>query len=259
MLVWISRHTKHLLSIVGATIIFVTFLAKDVRKDALRALIDSIDAAETSFILRSEGRTTFEELQRFENEFVEYREHPKRRGASGFSGGSGSDTSFDVDERKVDTETLWHAVIEEHSTEEILDNVIRLERHLPGDPARTKTLAALREKRNSFLELSDTISGLSSKLPVTGSLSEYAPTIKLINHHISDLQSLETVFYKDVDGFNSGIVWLAELERHKAESNYEWWEPVTYGLYTLGWIIGVISIFFGVEQDPVSEAIAGES
>src|SRR5450432_3418599 len=73
---WISRYRRRCLSAGGATIIFVTFLAKDAARDKLKSLIDSIDAAENSFIIRAEQRKAFGELKSFEDDFADFREHP---------------------------------------------------------------------------------------------------------------------------------------------------------------------------------------
>ena len=47
---------KRVISIVGATIIFATFLVNDAKRNHLKELADSIEAAENTFIIHADNR-----------------------------------------------------------------------------------------------------------------------------------------------------------------------------------------------------------
>lgn len=119
------RRLKKVLSVVGATVLLGTFLAKETRKDKLKELADSIDAGENNYIIREQNRTMFAELKRFEAEFVEFRKDPTRPkpDLSGFGAGSGGGW---VDPGEVDSEMLNSIADRRRENQEILDNVIQL-------------------------------------------------------------------------------------------------------------------------------------
>jgi hypothetical protein len=119
------RQLKKLLSVVGATVLLGTFLAKETRKDRLKELADSIDVGENSYVIREQNRTMFRELKRFEAEFVEFRKHPTRPepDLSGFSGSSGGGWVFPGE---IDSEMLDSIADRWRENQEILDNVIQL-------------------------------------------------------------------------------------------------------------------------------------
>jgi hypothetical protein len=252
---WISRYRRRCLSAGGATIIFVTFLAKDAARDQLKSLIDSIDAAENSFIIRAEQRKAFGELKSFEDDFADFREHPTVPKPRSVNSGGGD---FDIDENKVDDETLLAVRNEEASVQETLDNIAHLERKIPPDVERATEFADMAHKVATFSRLDIQIDELSRDLGPVGDSKSYRLAVKDINKMVYALQTQGSVIYKGTDRLNRTILRAAEMERMKAESNYGWWEPVTYGLYAFGWIIGVISIFAGGEADPITEAIADE-
>jgi hypothetical protein len=51
-----------LLSVLGALIIFLTFLAREGFRDELKELVDSIDAAQSVFLIRSDNRDIAEQV-----------------------------------------------------------------------------------------------------------------------------------------------------------------------------------------------------
>jgi hypothetical protein len=102
------RQVKLLISLLGAVIVFGTFLARDTRRDKLKDLVDSIESAENAYLIRMGNRQMYEEIKRFESEFADFREHPTRpvkRGAESFSSG---DIEFDSDSVEYDN-MLWKA------------------------------------------------------------------------------------------------------------------------------------------------------
>jgi hypothetical protein len=60
------RHNR-LLTFAGALIVFVTFLVKEGKRESLKDLADSVDAAESVFVIRSDNFTTPVQLARVED------------------------------------------------------------------------------------------------------------------------------------------------------------------------------------------------
>ena len=59
---FIHKHDR-LLSVCGALIIFLTFLTREGFRDELRELVDSIDAAESVFMIRSDNHDVAEQIE----------------------------------------------------------------------------------------------------------------------------------------------------------------------------------------------------
>src|SRR5882672_6760922 len=64
------RHNR-LLTFAGALIVFVTFLVKEGKRESLKDLADSVDAAESVFVIRSDSFTTPVQLARMEEKIDE--------------------------------------------------------------------------------------------------------------------------------------------------------------------------------------------
>jgi hypothetical protein len=58
-----TRKHDRLLSVIGAIIIFITFLVREAIRDDLKELVNSIDAAEGVFMIRSDSRDVAEEIE----------------------------------------------------------------------------------------------------------------------------------------------------------------------------------------------------
>jgi hypothetical protein len=66
---WKRKRIKQVLSLVGATIILGTFIAKDARKDQPKELADSIQAAENQFNTQAELQKLVSAQSRFQDSF----------------------------------------------------------------------------------------------------------------------------------------------------------------------------------------------
>jgi hypothetical protein len=59
---FVHKHDR-LLSVFGALIIFLTFLAREKFRDELKELVDSVDAAESVFMIRSDNHDVAEQIE----------------------------------------------------------------------------------------------------------------------------------------------------------------------------------------------------
>ncbi len=59
----LKRHHRTI-SVIGAFIVFGTFLAKDIKRDHLKDLGDAIDSAENAYVVRLDNRRTLSEINK---------------------------------------------------------------------------------------------------------------------------------------------------------------------------------------------------
>jgi hypothetical protein len=68
---FVHKHDR-LLSVFGALIIFLTFLAREGFRDELKELLDSIDAAESVFMIRSDNHDVAEQIE-YVHQYLTYK------------------------------------------------------------------------------------------------------------------------------------------------------------------------------------------
>src|SRR5882762_5149423 len=141
----LKRELKTLASLLGAFIIFWTFVAKDMRRDKLKDLADSIDSAENAYIIRMDHRKMEEKLRAFTMDFAEFRQHPTVAIDPGDARGGGDDSWPHVlkvnNVATINDVAVSEIPINERAEEELLDNVIRLSNELSIKGATQKKIA----------------------------------------------------------------------------------------------------------------------
>jgi hypothetical protein len=246
------KQLKKLLSVVGATVLLGTFLAKETRKDKLKELADSIDAGENSYIIREQNRTMFAELKRFEAEFVEFRKHPTRPkpDLSGFGGGSGGGW---VGPGEVDSEVLNSIADHWRENQEILGNVVQLANKL-STPSGSDLLDLgpinadnehLKTELVSITGENDFLRKIAPKL----AHEELVEKADSLNKQIYALFDVMDRVNSGTDHLNRIILDDAEREHRSDERMYLVWTQRFYALYLVGWLITVAGILIGEDKE----------
>ncbi len=242
---------KRVWAILGATVILGTFLVKDVKRDNLKELVDSIVAAENTYLIRTEDRRNYDEFKRFEKEFAEFRKHPTTPVIR--SGGGSGDESFNlVGDGEIDWEAFNTANEEQTANNELLDNVIRLSDKLP-DGAGKKELEANDKENDKFaVEMRD-IQARGWKLQP--SAKEHVQEINGLNKQIGDHILQISAISEATNKLSFTILQNAGIERKKDEWWFEIWTWIFYGLYVIGWVIGIGGILMeeGEKGDVLKE------
>lgn len=236
---------RHLWAVGGATIVFVTFLAKDAERDHLKDLVDSIDAAENAFILRSQNRATITALKTFRDEFHEFREHPTVAVARNDGGGS---SDFD-DSKEIDWEMLYSSRSEELSNQELLDSINRLARKLPENGAWKSTKSSLEFFKNKPQEFWDQWHKSFDQAMKAANSKSSPQLIGETNDQVFKAHWIAKELSDALDNVSQNITVDSEKERAKVEALYVAWLWLTYLLYALGWIMTIRAIFLGKEGE----------
>jgi nucleoid DNA-binding protein len=150
-----ASQKKRLIAMTGATIVLVTFLVNDVKRANLKEMADSLEAAENAFIIHTDNRNSYTELQSFEDEFAVFERNP----TEGREFKSGYSVSFENSD-----EINWGSINalrgEITSETDLVDSLSRLAKRVPS--AR-KFFELLKEHKKSLKAMSAEYSKLRSE------------------------------------------------------------------------------------------------
>jgi hypothetical protein len=218
---FIRRHNQ-LLTLAGALIVFVTFLVKEGKRESLKDLGDSVDASQSAFMIRNDSISTPLQLATIEEE-INYILLASPRG------------SMTEGSRFFMLRRPWalgegEAVLSRISRS--LDNARRLSEKLPQR-------SELIEKRIHSLN---------------NVIAEYQPdpSPKKIGVRLYSRQANFDPLWglaEQVDALGNEILDDAEEVRVSTERSYAIYTWVSYGLYVLGWGLGLIGRLYGLTED----------
>ena len=259
----ISTFTKRVVSVSGATIIFVTFLVNDAKREDLKGLVDSIESAENAYEIRTDNRRNYLEIKQFERDFAESRGlHPLAQIASRYGVGPVglSTVTFDIlpsSTTKIDWETLNGMEADSSSVHELIDNIARLANRLPKSSARTAALTSIeteeRDIEEKWRQAYYDADAFEGKTDTKEGLAKVEP----LNLRIAEVATTFAKHSENVNKASTNILTEAENERETTERNYKWWTIVFYILYALGWAVAVAGIIIGADENKVIEGLEG--
>jgi hypothetical protein len=240
------RKHSRLLTFFGALIVFVTFVVKEGVRERLKELVDSIDAAQSSFIIRGEVgeanaqlRDLANEVNKIYNEAISIRENYPY-----------------VPDEGVDAEQLLGEnarVVDNIKT--LLDNISRLRERLPNQSAYDNQIEEIKKEMEASRKDSENVKTsiaidrepgiLTGKLSSTLS-NDTKTLLGKVKGEMTELRSKSATLA-------SQFLQQAEQVRQQEERSYEIYTWASYGLYFLGWGLGLVGRFFSVEGLTVGE------
>ncbi len=231
--------TQKLVSILGATIILGTFVVKEARKDKLKDLIDSVDAAENAYMIRIDDRKNYMALQQLSDVVKDFRAHPTKPVSMSEVGGGSS--SFE-EPTEIDMGLFESMAEQELSNRELIDTVARLARKLP-ESRSTLRLDTIYGMDSSFWN--DRQNALTRANGLRATPPKYVGQKGSVIDEMQRLLSMVGTVADDVETESRKIISDAEEERSADEARYKCWTTIFYFLYGLGWLISVLGIFMG--------------
>lgn len=255
----VSTKVKRWVAVAGATIIFLTFLVNDAKRENMKELVGSIEAAENAFQIQTDSRRTYLEVRQFEKDFAESRgQHPLKKPAPHIDPMSGVEFDTVVSNKEIDWNTL--NVIEEYQpfVDELLGHIARLAERLPRTRNRSRDVDALKHVNFDLkLRWNDMFSKANSVDDILGS-KQSAPKVEQLNLEIDGLGQAFIKNSDDVEKESRSILDEAERERAATEENYRFWTIVFRILYVFGWVAGIAGILIGSNEDAVVEGLKGD-
>jgi hypothetical protein len=236
-----QRHNR-LVTFVGALIVFVTFVFKEGFREQLKELGDSIEGADSMFIVRSDVRALSDELDRvshvlvdFETEVTSHAPNFKNEKATG---------AVVVRFARIDSAVA--------SSTSLLNSTSSLLERLRDKDKLMDEVGSLQE---NLKQMKESIGDAKLKLAIDADLPERAPKNKMLFNEFSErLDDIAYGFFRQnveltdkINGLSGRVFRNAkELE----ESNKRWYKRCTsasYCLYSLGWGLGLLGRLYGAE------------
>jgi hypothetical protein len=219
--------TKHhrTLTLLGALIVFITFVVKDGLRERLKDLVSSIESAQNVFAIRNDTAITSTWLQRLQEQVDWVAEKIKLRGTS-YAG--------DVVEQTHSSLEITNEVHESLAVS--LGNISSLMEKVPGQRDNEARYEDLNKELTNLREQHDVLAQLFVRQPMD-IVWKIAPLLNDTQKASDETRALA----KDVLATASE----ARKKREKMMNFVTW---LSYVLYTLGWGLGFAGRLYGVND-----------
>jgi hypothetical protein len=237
---FLNRYSK-MVAFLGATIVFSTFIVKEGWRENLKSLGDTIDTAQNIFTLRSDGVATTSQLNGLVSEVEAIR--------AKISGNEFGLTLPGVNR----TMLVYSGELRQLRTS--VDNLSSLMERLPN-PGQHKedlkrNLDQLQGEQVAFRHVGELAARAIANESADGTPS--AGDARVISSAIFQLSTGISDLYRQVDNLTSATLSDAQAARTRQEKLYGIATWVSYCLYALGWVFGLVGKLYGVDGMEVSE------
>jgi hypothetical protein len=241
----LHRHNR-LLTFVGALIVFTTFVVKEGLRERLKDFVDSVGAADSTFMIRGDTNISNSLLRSLEEDIGDVERNKAIR-----------ETGI-VAPSSVHLYYSWRDLsMMGQSIKANLDNVARLMRKLPNQGAN---IAQLETLKKALEDDGRSLDNLYKALPINPGYRLLFPEKDIIKRMSEqDLQAFDALrkhfhsLESDANRFATEVLNISEGLRDKNERSYGIYTWVSYGLYTLGWGLGLVGRLYSVEGLPAGE------
>ncbi len=236
------KHGRFLLRAFAALIVFVSFIVKDERRDDLKSLVDSIDAAENAFIMRTQNaalrdqmRTSNRQLGQLAAEFNDFRKHPHAISDSGV--GSGGGWGFSQKQFEADLNEAADARL-------ALDNIVRLVERIPHSDSLSGQLQLVRTSISDFQNLSTEVAGLAKEKELAYKEHRNGDTWQLdrkLDQKSDKLDELARRISESWRQLETQVLPEADQQREQAGEKFRFWNRINYVVIFCAAVLAFIS------------------
>jgi hypothetical protein len=230
------KKPEHFLPFLGALIVFTTYVVKEGFLDKYKTLGDTIDQAESAFMLRGDLIATQKELHGLTLDLRKMQSAAQT---------TQDDFSRDSEELFVKTADV------------ALSNTARLLEKLPKDQSQQSHQALLtkilRDEQKYDKDKAEDEDESSPEWAETHKASTVDLKAELKKDEITDEEDeklLPVSLEDEIDVFSAAVLQRAELERKKDDQKRDMWKLWSTVLYVLGWTLGLTGKLLGVEVIP---------
>jgi len=227
---WLEAH-KGWMTVLGAVIVFLTYVVKEGAKDDAKEARDALENALRDLTSRHDFDGIMEELHPF---FVSWQYFEAKVSI--------------LPEFKKELDTGLIAENAEHKCSVLLELV------------KTFPAKESREQRKELEELELTFKNLKneSKKTLEGvrkftlekqKTNDYSGYVAIdqLNKNGAHWEKTLTEARPKLDAIEKRAIKIAEREKERYESNYKFWKNASYALYGLGWALGLVGNLAGVK------------
>jgi hypothetical protein len=220
----------------GAALVITSFAVKDDYREEIKSLGDSISAAESTLIIRSESERIYN--------LVNHTRHPVDifHPPTASSGGSSAWEILDPNILESDRNEVQQAVV-------TLDNIARLAEKLPKTRSMRNRVITIETQMKSFEADWDTY----EKFKIENHLGALA-LLKIPKEGLEvyfklgeKLDAKSNSIVNDIQRLGMDILREAADERVRIEHEYQRWNTLSYVVTFIGAIFTIIGVFLGLE------------
>ena len=247
------KHQSTLLTFLGAAIVLATFVVKDAIRENVKDLLQSIDAAQSIFVLRNDTATVIDLLRAVEKNMALRQETTVA--------GKGQLTTERLSYDLLDNVVVLNGRLES-TIEASLGNISELIAKLPEDRLQTRhekngevfwtddrdKLSELNKELLSIVQSSiDIAAEWNEKLPLQGNQKEWTTRLVQLSEKVSELERRAGNLMTDTNQFQVEIVRKAQNVAREKERDYGRYTLWSYALFVIGWLLGLVGKLKGVE------------
>ena len=235
---FLESHNR-LFSIVGAGIVLLTFVIKEGLRDRVKDLADSINAAETLFLIRGDNTITSAQLSLLLQDVMHTERILEHKPIH--------DPAFENHFDNMNLTAKRSLVGQSNIIETSLDNISRLMETLPRDSAGTERLESLRAElwRNRLDPFWTFL--FSYKLEELAGIPMTDEVYKSTSSKLSQLDQKMFNLADKTDAMAQQVLKGAEEARKRTEHAYSVFTWASYALFALGWSLGLLGSLFDVK------------
>jgi hypothetical protein len=223
---WLRDHDR-LMTILGALIIFATFLLRDWYAESLKDIKDSVDTAQATFVLQRENRTIQERLSwifsltsvTYTNVLTVPRPNPGK---------------ITLVAEEVQYQFTFDSI---NRMRDQLDALDRLFAHVPHSRGDDQKLTSLRSR---YIALS-----LQYRSYIQPGSSTPQPELESAFNTIVQLKLTALSIENDLDNFSSAFLAYGQTVLAKDEASLDKARRWSHALYALGWSLALFGKLFG--------------
>ena len=219
---FVQTHDR-LLSFVGALIVFVTYVVKEGFRDSLKEKLDALQNEKTTYELQSNANTILGTVQGIDSMLQPIFQRQVGNGAQ--PGTLGGDPNL-VKARAV--------AFDREYDKHVLDSLTPLAAAL----GRKQDEGALKHLTAQFEHAGE---------PLKAANEAIAGRSDIAGERLAGASSEVQALSQSVQRFRYDLLEYAERETQRAESSYHLFIWLSYGLYPLGWGLGLIGRLYNVE------------
>jgi hypothetical protein len=230
---WFKRHSR-IATFVGTFIVFATFVVKDIFQERAKDLNDALASAQSSYTL----------LGRFDQEDVTLRN---------------LGIAFTLIEEKVMPATvpkvsfkgvspiLQAATNLSEFQRARIENLRTLLEKFPIGTRNQAVLEIITREMNDYDRRRANVESMEERYEGRSAIKDLSELKANIGEGVADLSQAERHLDYGVSSFCKTILEAAHNEQLKREKAYRNWIHFSYGLYCLGWTLGLLGKIYGVD------------
>jgi hypothetical protein len=202
-------------TLIGALIVFTTFVIKDAWRDHLKDKLEAIGSGEREFIVRNDSVRVSRSLWAMQSDVDEIRE-VLRFGKKVPAGGNDNDLESSIDESQDELKIF-------------MDCISRLIETLPTNDVQKTRLDELRQK---LTILHESFQKKYKSQVLSGDSRQWYSFLQ-------DTWDQQEHIWWETENLGAKVVVDADDARKKSERRYRVWTWVSYALYAIRWELGV--------------------